>query len=199
MGNLVQLTDVHTYLQITYTTDDALLSQLIANVSAAIENYCNRSLSAVVAVTDTLDGAVAAFILSKRPVVSITTLTDLFSNAAIASTYYDLDANAGLLYAMPDQPTNFEIPAGMFEFFDGERVWGAGRRRWQIVYQAGYATVPYDVQQAALIMIAERYNRRDPLAMEAVGDYRYQVDKGDQSGWSAQVEQLLKPYKEVIF
>jgi hypothetical protein len=284
MGLLIQLSDLHTNLQINYTTDDTLLMQIITNVSAAIEAYCQRSFSAVLSYTDLLDGGVNALVLWNRPVVEVVSVADLmlavsaeqygFGNGTtgpythtaqqapdvpgsfaigagslaitddgngnlaaggvnvgtvnyttgamsftapapipagtqilcgytpasviVPSPLYHLYADEGVIRALPQPPQNWPIPAGMFQFLGRTSVWGIGERRWAVSYTAGFSAVPADVQQAALTWCAGKYNRRDDLAMEAVGDYRYQTEKGD-SGLPLEVEQLLSRYKEVVF
>jgi hypothetical protein len=286
VGNLLQLSDVKTYLQIGFTTDDTLLNQLIANVSLAIENYCNRSLSAAASFSDVLDGGVETLILTRRPIVAIAAIVDRtgrisqeqigsgnnsqtifpltlknvplqsgnpgsvqivagavqalddgngnLSGTGISSgsinyntgvgtitlsaapgagvlvkaaynplsaivdpSTYESDAKEGVVRPLPEPPT-FPLPGGLFDFVDGAAIWGFGRRRFQVLYTAGFATVPADVQQAALIMIAARYNRRDDLTHEQVGDYAYNAETGQISGLPPQVEQLLSPYREIF-
>src|SRR5262249_29127142 len=138
MGNLIQLSDAKTYLQIG-STDDELLNQIIAGVSAAIESHCGRSLSGFIAVTDVLDGGVRELILSQRPVASITTVMDRATDQVVDESLYDLDAPAGLLFALASAPPNEPIPFGTFDFKGVTPVWGSGRRRWQIEYTAGSA------------------------------------------------------------
>jgi hypothetical protein len=284
MGLLIQLSDLKTYLQIGYTTDDVLLTQIITNVSAAIEADCQRSFSAVLSYADLLDGGVNALVLRNRPVVEVMSVADLMlaasaeqygfgsgatgpythtaqqiplvpssiaigadslaitddgngnlvaggvnvgtvnyttgamsftapapipagtqilcgytpASAIVPSPLYQLDAQEGLIRALPQAPQNWPVPAGMFQFLGLTSVWGIGERRWSVSYTAGFSAVPADVQQAALIWCAGKYNRRDDLAMEAVGDYRYQTEKGD-SGLTLEVEQLLSRHKEVVF
>ena len=287
MGLLVQLSDVKTYLQIasTFTTDDALLTQIATNASAAIESYCRRSFSAVITCSDILDGGVVALALLNRPVVAVAALADLTqrvinevvgtgngaaqsfthglasaplqplsvqvvagsvvaaddgngnlvgagvasgstvsyatgaivfnltvapaSGTSIAAGYvpntavlspilYSVDSARGLIFPLPEPPQNFPIPAGLFQFLDLKPAWGFGQRRWQIGYTAGYSSVPADVQLAALMVIAGRYNRRDALAQEQIGDYTYNAATGPNSGFSAEVEQLLSPWREIV-
>ncbi len=293
MGLLVQLSDVHTYLQLAsgFTTDDSLLTQIITNVSAAIESWCRRSFSSVNSCSDTFDGPAPSFALNNRPVVSVSALIDrsqsanneilgagpgatfsgnlrnapllpgtvqivagvlpggagqgvvatddgngnltgagvaggstinyssgayllnlsapVASGQNVAAAYvpnsaiispqlYSIDAQRGLVFPLPQPPPNFPIPAGLFTFLDLKPQWGAGFRRWQINYTAGFSSVPPDVQLAALMTIAGRYNRRDALAQEQVGDYRYSTQTGPGSGFPPEVEQLLSPWREVV-
>ncbi|MGA9723312.1 MAG: head-tail connector protein [Candidatus Binatus sp.] len=200
MGNLVTLAAVKTYLQIGFATDDALLNDLIAGYSAAVEKYCTRSISGVIAQTDIMDGGYKEFVLKRRPVVSLTAVTDRIDSSVVDPSLYDLDPDAGMVLA--GTPA-YDATVGVLDLSafsrsqpDGEPVWGFGRRRWQLDYTHGYATVPNDVQLAVKILVAGRYNRRDDLSSETVGDYNYHADTGDSSSWTPQVEQLLANYKE---
>jgi Phage gp6-like head-tail connector protein len=283
MGLLITLAEAKTYLQITFSTDDATLTDIITGVSKAIENHCKRSFGGVVAQADILDGQ-EVLIASRRPIVSITALADLtgkvnaeavatgdglttsfplalqgfpliagvaravqisagqsvayddgagvLSGAGIASgainystgigsivfsaavplgvgikasylplaalvdaTLYQVDLDAGLVRPIPEPPSNEQIPAGLFEFFDSQVTWGRGRNRFLLAYQNGYAACPDDVKHACKLEVAERYNRRDPLLREQVGDYSYEVDPGER-GLSRVVEEKLSLYHE---
>jgi len=197
VGDLVVLADVKTYLQIGFTDDDTLLGALITGYSVAVEKYCTRSISAVIAQTDILDGGYREFILKRRPIVSLTAVTDRIDSSVVDPSLYDLDPDAGMLLA--GTPA-YDATVGVLDLScfsrsrpDGEPVWAFGRRRWQIDYTHGYATVPNDVQLAVKILVAGRYNRRDDLSSEQVGDYNYRVEAGD-SGWTPHVDRLLGGY-----
>ncbi len=200
MANLVTLADVKTFLQIGFSTDDALLNQLIVGYSAAIESYCKRSLSGVVAQTDIFDGGSREFILPGHPAVSITSITDRIDASVVDPMLYDLDAGGGMVMAgtPSTQAVVGVIDVAIFARSQGEQLWGFGRRRWQVAYTHGYASVPLDVKQAAFLLISARYNRRDELSEEQVGDYSYHAETGDKSGWSPQVEQLLSNYSDPV-
>jgi hypothetical protein len=198
--DLVTLADVKTYLQIGFSTDDTLLSALITGYSAAVQAYCYRSIGGVVSQTDILDGGYREFVLKRRPVVSITQIVDRIDSSVIDPSLYDVDGGVGMVVA-GTPALNATVGVLDLSCFvrsqgDGEMVWGFGRRRWQIDYTHGYASVPDDVKLAVKILVAGRYNRRDDLSSEQVGDYNYKADTGDKSGWTPQVEQLLANYSD---
>ncbi len=198
MGDLITLADAKTYLQIGFTDDDALLAILITGFSGAVIDDCYRSIDGVISATDILDGGYRELVLKRRPVVSITSITDRIDGSIIDPTLYDLDTGGGMVMAgtPASNATVGVLDLSMFARNGGEQLWGFGRRRWQVIYQNGYAAVPVSVQLAVKILVAGRYNRRDDLAEETVGDYSYHAETGDGSGWSPQVKQILSVYSE---
>ena len=68
------------------------------------------------------------------------------------------------------------IVAGWADDAEVQTVWPRGRRNIRVVYTAGYATVPEDVQLAAAELAKEVYGKaqRDPtLLSETIGSYSY--------------------------
>src|SRR6202521_2542227 len=117
MGLLVELSDVHTYLQLAsgYSNDDALLNQIITNVSAAIESHCRRSFSAVLPCLDILDGGVVALALNNRPIVAVSALADLsqrVGNEIAGVGNGTATSFAHTLASAPLQPLSVQVVAG---------------------------------------------------------------------------------------
>jgi Phage gp6-like head-tail connector protein len=198
MGNLVTLADVKTYLQIGFSTDDGRLNLLIAGISADIEKYTRKPFSAgVAAVTDILDGGYRELVLSTRPVVSVTSITDRTTSTVVDSSTYETDLASGMVLAgSPDQnppPQFFAISQS-----SQEPLWDWGRRRWEVIYQAGWAAVPADVQDAAFMEVKRRYSGSDGIKSERIGDYGYTMDTDPKTGLSAEVMRKLAPYVEPI-
>ena len=81
--------------------------------------------------------------------------------------------------------------------------WNEGSLNVIITYTAGYATTPYDVQQACLQMVATTYNqsKRDlGLKSETLGDYEYTIANGSTSQnplFAGGVTDLLSPWKKM--
>src|SRR6202521_2714276 len=117
MALLVQLSDVKTCLQLasTFTTDDALLTQIITNVSAAVESYCRRSFSAVIPCSDVLDGGVVALALNSRPVAAVSALADLTQrviNERLGAGNGAASSFTHALASAPLQPLSVQAVAG---------------------------------------------------------------------------------------
>lgn len=187
MGDLITTAEANMYLP--SSGDDARVAALITQISAAIEKYTGRSLSLAASFTEFLDGDAVNLIVAKRPITAITKITDMSDGSTVGSTTYSYDADRGFVFLV-DSATGASLD---------EEPWGSGRRRWKVEYKAGYAAVPPDVKQAALILVAARYNRPDSLLAERQGDYSYQAGPIGKSGFPIEVEALLATYKEVVF
>lgn len=73
-----------------------------------------------------------------------------------------------------------------------------GYRSMFIDYTAGYATVPYDVQEATTMIASRIYNgrKRDGgLSSESLGGYSYSLRAS--SDFDAEARELLAPYRRV--
>ncbi len=76
-----------------------------------------------------------------------------------------------------------------------------GTQNIYIEYTGGYTTIPYDVEQACLMLIASYYfgTRRDPgLSSEKLGDYAYAVKTGGNSGVISEVTKMIEKYKRIV-
>jgi hypothetical protein len=175
--------------------------QVVAGLVVATDDGNGNLVGAGVATGSTVNYATGAIVLNLNaaPAPGTSIIAGYLPNAAVVSAaLYSIDTQRGLIFPLPQPPQNFPIPAGLFEFLQFKPIWGRGERRWQISYTAGFSAVPADVQLAALMMVASRYNRRDALAQEEVGDYHYVAQSGPNSGFPAEVEQLLSPWREVV-
>lgn len=145
--SLCALADVKTYLGITDTNSDAVLTALVASASAMIESYCNRVFLSA-SYTETRNGTGGAkLLLLNAPVTAVSSLT--------------VDG-----YAVPPAPDAIS-PGYLFDqqvlyirpgAYPGEFV--RGIQNITVTYVAGYATVPPDVNQACVELIASKYAKR---------------------------------------
>lgn len=122
------------------TTKDNLITRKINQATDMIENYCERRFAST-AYTEEYDGSgIDELILRQRPIISFTSLearnTVLNQSdwSTIPTDQYFLDNNAGMVKAI----TYF---------------WG-NYNRWRATYTAGYATIPYDLQEACATLAA---------------------------------------------
>lgn len=87
------------------------------------------------------------------------------------------------------------VPAADYEFETGGRIlvnvanWTKGVRNYRVSYTEGFATMPGDVEQLVLDLVASRWNNResDPgLRSETIGDYSYtRADLEEMAGWGS--------------
>ncbi|MEI7443268.1 MAG: head-tail connector protein [Burkholderiales bacterium] len=180
MSAFCSLSDVKSFMAITGTQDDPLLTSLIQAASNAMETVMNRTVAAA-SYTDLVDGnGKAGMMLSNWPVISVTSVT-IDGTSVPASTGYGASG-----YAQDENVV-----------FLRNRVFTKGARNVSIVYQAGWATVPDDLKQACVETVALKYRQKEyagyrskSLAGETVS-----FDKGD---FPDSVERILNNYKKVV-
>lgn len=177
--SLTTLTDVKSYLGISVTTWDTILSTLITQVSASIEDYCERTFG----VTDYVDyynGKRLVSILQLRnyPVVTFTDIREdaarvFGSTSVIPTTNYAVDNASGTIY------------------FDGWRL-SYGIKSVKVTYSAGYSTLPPAVVLACHKLMGAAFNKRkdDGQAGASLGgvNFSYSAD------WTPDIHTLLDGY-----
>lgn len=149
--SLAPLADLKTYLGITVSTADAELQRMLDVASAMAERYTERSFAAG-ARTEKRSGEGSDFLLLKdSPVLTITTLTiDTVAVPASDGT------TAGYLF---DDYSVF-----LRNYQNGFTI---GRRNITIVYTAGYATIPADVQQAVIEIASQAFREKEWVGFQS--------------------------------
>jgi hypothetical protein len=162
--DLTTLADVRTWLQTTSTTlpstDDALLSRLITAASGFIQNWLNRNILS----TDYQELRDATgnreFVFANTPVSNV--LSVVVAGQSIPPVPPINSPSQGLSQGpTPVTVGFFGGPAGYL--FSPTKLVIVGYRvpRWplcvQLQYTAGYPTVPFDLAQACIELVATRY------------------------------------------
>jgi len=191
--DLTTLANAKEYLGISGSDDDTLLGNLIDRASEAIENYCRRKF-AQETLTEYYDGRGShRLVLNRRPVSSITSIYDDLDRDFTEDTL--IDADDYVLY--PDEGivefknTASTFPSTAAYFYDGQR-------NVKVTYVAGYETIPTDVEQACLMLVALLYNR----AKQRADGIKQESQAGAYSVAYAgmlmtpEIKALLEPYRE---
>lgn len=152
--SLVALNDLKTYLGIDLgdTSEDAFLNSEIALFDETVQNYCNRILE-VNSYTETIyyDDFKDDFEyqLYHFPIQSITSVTEKAMDVTDEIRTYRINKKSGSLVLTGDYGekqrlfVNYSLGAYL-----------------EIVYSAGYSTVPLEIQEAIKSLIQARYNRK---------------------------------------
>lgn len=190
--DLIDLATVHDELDIptSKTSDDAFLQRAISQVSAQVAKYCNRVFP-VETVRDTIyperdaypwqtPGGVSPLQLSRWPVVRVRSVQIKAAPGFVHGAEYRVDAPSGQLIRL-DRWTQYPT-----------QWWP---EQTEVVYDAGYSTIPVDLQDAVLRLITARYyNRgRDPTLKSQT-----QPGLGDQTYWVGSVPGVKGPFTEDI-
>ncbi len=127
------------------TGDDSLLENFINECTHLIESYCNRKFKER-EFTDQVTGSGTKDLIPRQfPVISITELYDDTSRAF--ATPID---SANYMIAKNEKGEGYAV-----ERFDA--YFARGQRNVKLVYQAGYASIPYDIQLACKVCVAYYY------------------------------------------
>lgn len=158
-------------------------SSLISWYSKAVQTYCGIDFTQTTYTHD-IDGGEEFLFTTQLPVISITSITDLYDNSTVLDTSeYGFYAN-GLIYKKPQYTLNTQR-------------WPSGKERFRVVYVAGYATIPDDVKLAVSMLVNSTISTKDPsLGSETIGDYSY-AKKLTSDQWPTEVKGLLSKYKMV--
>ena len=187
---------------------DAKLNDLIDEVSADIEAWCNRGLiDETVSEQWRLTTAASSLWLTRWPVWSITSITE-GTNVALDTGYWEVDYDSGELWRMDGAD-------GRQNWFGIDLCYRAGAVGVvRIVYRAGYVAaddtgtnVPPDLRAVALDILSSRFfalGRDNYLRGEEIPGiikYQYGFGSGTQSGsgFSADIERRLSKYRRISF
>lgn len=162
--DLTTSSDVKSYLDITASTWDTLLANLVTNCSVWIENYCGgkRFKNSGVDVTEYHDGdpnleGKKIIFVRNTPIISVTSVS--YASGSLSSpTWTAFDAAS--YYVRNDR--------GGQLIFDSLPQ---GNQNIRVIYQGGYSTIPEDLALACIQLIARVFNKRksEGVLNESVG------------------------------
>lgn len=150
MADLTTVANAKAWMGVKTADDDALIARLISAVSGYIETWTNRRFAqaAYVEGRDGNGGTLLAF--ADYPVSAVASVTvdgqAIPSAAAVGDVGYR---------------------------FDETRLWltgyafTRGRANVRLAYTAGYASVPPEIEQACLELVALRYKERDRIGHQS--------------------------------
>jgi hypothetical protein len=198
--DLTDLATVKSDLAIAGTADDKFLSRQITVASAAIQSYCNR-VFAPQTIQDQMWFArdswprivrdeIAPLQLTNRPTIAIASVVETIVGVAttlVEGTDFLLDAEHSDLTRLNllGYPTHWKSSPVV------------------AIYSAGYADLPADVGEAAILLVKMRWfaRRRDPLvrSQNAVGVFESSYVMGTGPGGAddmpAEVTALIDRYR----
>ena len=143
------------------SVDSDLLNVLILAATAFLERVCHRTFASTTH-TEVHDGdGQNVLILDHAPVDSITTITITDADGdetEIAGSEFRVHEGAAIVEFAPESTADYSsFPAGF--------------RNISVVYIAGWATIPEDVQQACVELIEAAVEHEPAIASERMGDY----------------------------
>jgi hypothetical protein len=134
--------------------DDTLLERLIDAVSGTIERYLGRALTSAARTEYYTCRGGTVLPLYHYPITAVATLTvdgeAIPVYSSLTGCGYLIDTSMLLLNGY-----TFSTP----ESTDYNNV--------TVVYTAGYSTIPYDIEQAAIHLVSLRYRERDRIGQQS--------------------------------
>lgn len=164
------------------TTWDALIDELILQAKGAIDSFCRRDFGSSER-TEYPRGGARQIVLRAFPVQSITSIhecTDVprvyDATTVLTTSDYVADLDRGII----------------------ERVgtWANGTRAIRVIYQGGPASVPADVNRAAVKLVAHWFQQRQFIGISSVAAPEGSTTRLETSGFPADVAALLGPYRD---
>ncbi len=197
---LVDLPTVKTDLGITETATDAWLNLTINRVSSSITNYCNRTFP-VQSYQDTF-----------RPDRTRNPMGDplLYSSSAPSYAVIQMAAwptvsiasvNENYLLLDPSLYENDPVTGQLMRLDQYDNAYWWSMSKLVVDYTAGFATIPMDVQDAALRMVRKAWfaRTRDPLikhqSLPNLGDTEFWVSTGNAGNMPPDITDILDNYR----
>lgn len=158
-GDLTTLANVKGWLGIAgaNTNDDPILTRLISAVSAFVTNYLNRQILLATYTEIYTKGWGNTITPENWPITAVTSLT---SNGNVIPASPDGIQNG---YVFNDKT----IFLNGYAFGFGPFVQGKQFLNVTLVYTAGYATVPLDLEQAVIHLVALRYREAERIGQRS--------------------------------
>lgn len=191
---LTTLDVIRDELGVTDNSKNAKLQRWLTSASAAIAQYCNRVFP-VETIQDEfwaqrdpapvlIVGNIPVLQLSRWPVISVTSVVEN-GVTLVEGTDFRVDKTNGQLIRL--------------DLNVMPRRWPA----WPIavIYQAGFATIPSDVEEAVIRMVKTRYNARSDSALKqenipGVIERSWWIATGSESGnMSPDITDILDNYR----
>ena len=189
--NLLTIAELRAAAGVTGTAQDTSLETLGLEVADSISQACNIAIAGASLPTlrsETIQqmerdvSELSGISLARRPVVSISSV--VVDGTTLSNSEYECDLSSGVLCRLVD---------------DNRVLWCASKV--VIVYVAGWATVPPDLKAAAKKLVTALWSEstRDPnLKRERseFGELEYWVPPTSDPLLSAEIQDLLRPYRE---
>jgi len=195
--DLITLNYAKQYLSLTVTTYDTLLGQLIDAASQAVVSYCHNNfvITNYLEFYDLTEGGYK-LALKNYPVTALTTVTlfPYFTDPVTVSGSDFIVSAAGIIALKPGATTTATSTSTYYNF-----PWGF--QSVEVVYSAGYATVPNDVQLATAQVVQRLYyaSQIDTTKdSERIGDYNYKNRLDAFMTITDEIKSVLNKYKRFV-
>jgi hypothetical protein len=182
---LTTLALVKQHAGIAGVTHDALLSDLILSVSAAMQRKMKRQIVSL-AIEDERHDSIgySQMSLNHWPVTTSPAVVVRENAVALGTGEYEIDYESGIVTR-----TLSGVAIG----------WATGKRIIGVDYQAGYEAVPKDLVLAATKQVRHEFAQANPSGQDRLGKREMTTPTGgiqsfEPDGWLPSVLQAMAPY-----
>jgi len=180
---LTTLARVKTLLNISGSTYDTLLEDIINAVTDAIENQCSRRFAETTHTEEQIDGTGKPSLFVKFYPITIFTKLEVRTGK---TTWVEVDSDD---YRINSDTGELQLTGDTREGF----------RNYRATYDAGFTTIPYDLDMAAAQMAAHEFNTRGQgggqIESESLGDYTVSYRKGTDES-DKFIDGVIEKYKK---
>lgn len=163
-------------------TQDGYIERLINAASQQIETYCDRKIKSTTQ-TKIYDGSGAnELILLCPPIISITSVN--FDYERVFDSNSLLTAND---YALVDD----------FVLRKHSGSWGRVSQSVKVVFVAGFAVVPADIEDACILLCEYRYRLRNDRRLGRTSQSKQNEQISYTKDWPSEIYSLLENYKNI--
>jgi hypothetical protein len=183
---LTSIATVKTQLDIPSgdTSQDSFLERLINSSSQQIEMFCNRPFVSA-SFTEYYDANRTNEIMLKKAGVT-----------AITSVYLD-SSRVWAADSLVDASEYGFMQPNLLRKYSG--TWGAGTQILKVTYTAGYIVIPADVEDACIMLVEQRYRRKNDRQSNKTSQSKVNESVSYLTEWSPEILSLLEPYRVLNF
>lgn len=160
-SDLTSVAAAKQWLGLQNASDDALLARLVAGASAWVQQYLNRTI-ALQTYTETYNGnGKTVLALQNTPIESVSSVTvdGIVIPARPGPTQAGFTFDESLLYLEGGSFTS-PLALGCYRFT-------RGHQNIVVTYAAGYAIVPWDLEQVTIELVGLAYRERDRIGLSS--------------------------------
>lgn len=182
MADLTTLANAKQWLGETTATNDALIARLISAASDYIQTWLNRTLASA-SYTEIRNGYDTDGIAVKNyPITAVTSVT--VDGNAIPAASGQTDSG----YVINEPGTMIYLRGYSFT---------RGRSNVKLVYTAGFASTPNEIEQACIELVGLRMKERDRIGVISKGMAGETITYS-QKDFSDAIQTTLSNYKKVV-
>lgn len=177
--DMATVQDVKTWLNLSVTTDDALLASLVTDASAYIQDSLSRDVIQKTYTNEVYHGnGTNRLVLRQYPIQSVTSIVVTDPSSKVQTTLTDFWFDDRTIY----------LGSGSF-------TQGAGNVK--VTYVAGYTSIPQDMKRATIELTAFMYRSRTRIgsASKQLGG---ETGSFNTSDFPASVNRLIEQNQNVV-